>query len=252
MNDGYIQLEAPFPDDYNNIKFARLTNDIAKFDAKSKIESVRINYNYENLLVLNNKRNETIILAIHNLNKYQQWLSMITIEFGPNNQAVRQAFELIIFPITNFILEYCKALDNEYNVFNGKRQFANVENALYNLDNISLLFKAISLLLSYTNISSSFNSSWNAYATVNYKIQKLKKTSSACYIATMVYGSHEANEVIQLRAFRDKLLQGTLPGRIFIKVYYCTSPYLVKYLGRYNVFHRICKYLIERIFNLNQ
>lgn len=45
-----------------------------------------------------------------------------------------------------------------------------------------------------------------------------------CYIATAVYGSYDASEVLVLREFRDTVLKKSCLGRLFIKVYYALSP----------------------------
>jgi hypothetical protein len=49
-------------------------------------------------------------------------------------------------------------------------------------------------------------------------------SDSGCYIATMVYGSYDAPNVLVLRAFRDKFLQRFAAGRNFIRWYYANSP----------------------------
>lgn len=51
-----------------------------------------------------------------------------------------------------------------------------------------------------------------------------------CYIATAVYGSYHAPEVVTLRTFRDDVLKNSLPGRLFIKAYYALSPPVADYL----------------------
>ena len=59
----------------------------------------------------------------------------------------------------------------------------------------------------------------------------VKKSSGACYIATMAYGDYDHHQVVRLRHYRDQVLLKTACGRIFIAVYYATSPYLVRCLG---------------------
>lgn len=53
-----------------------------------------------------------------------------------------------------------------------------------------------------------------------------------CYVATAIYGSYDAPEVWTLRRFRDRTLASSRPGRLFIRVYYATSPTLVRTVGR--------------------
>lgn len=56
------------------------------------------------------------------------------------------------------------------------------------------------------------------------------KPDKRCFIATAVYGGTEASEVLYLRRFRDKVLMPNRLGRAFVKVYYATSPYLVRFM----------------------
>jgi hypothetical protein len=68
--------------------------------------------------------------------------------------------------------------------------------------------------------------------------------SSACYIATCVYGvDHEIT--ILLRDYRDTKLSKSMLGKVAIKMYYSTSPILVRILGKLAIFRYICKKLIS-------
>ena len=50
-------------------------------------------------------------------------------------------------------------------------------------------------------------------------------------MATAVYGSYDCPQVWTLRRYRDDMLSKTWYGRAFIRVYYATSPTLVKWFG---------------------
>lgn len=73
---------------------------------------------------------------------------------------------------------------------------------------------------------------------------------SGCYIATMVYGSYEADEVWVLRRFRDNVLQHSRFGRWFITWYYGWSPGFVKKYSKYKFIHRIAKCCLEPIVRI--
>lgn len=53
-----------------------------------------------------------------------------------------------------------------------------------------------------------------------------------CFIATAAYGSPHAQEVDQLRSFRDTVLRESMLGTLFISVYYRTSPPIADWIGR--------------------
>ena len=69
--------------------------------------------------------------------------------------------------------------------------------------------------------------------------------SSFCYIATMVYSSYNAPEVMVLRKFRDEVLQQSKIGRKFVKIYYKYSPSLVKKIKDLKIIHLLIKALLD-------
>ena len=70
---------------------------------------------------------------------------------------------------------------------------------------------------------------------------------SGCYIATAVYGSYDAPEVLVLRRFRDEILSRSLAGRIFIQVYYFVSPALAKWIGKNGIVRRLLDKLVKKL-----
>lgn len=62
--------------------------------------------------------------------------------------------------------------------------------------------------------------------------------SEGCYIATAVYGSYDHPQTILLRRYRDEVLAKRVTGRLFVRLYYCISPHLVKMLGSHDAFNR--------------
>ena len=68
-----------------------------------------------------------------------------------------------------------------------------------------------------------------------------------CYIATCVYGSYDCPEVWTLRRFRDNILAEHMGGRLFIKIYYATSPTLVRLFGNQKWFQRFWRKCLNRI-----
>ncbi len=53
----------------------------------------------------------------------------------------------------------------------------------------------------------------------------------ACFVATAAFGSSMANDVEQLRSFRDRLLGKTVMGELAIESYYTFGPVLARLIG---------------------
>lgn len=86
---------------------------------------------------------------------------------------------------------------------------------------------------------------WNEKKDELFKLNPGKKQINGCYIATAIYGSYDCPEVWTLRRFRDYYLDEYLLGRLFIKVYYCVSPTLVKIFKNNNVFIKFNKSILD-------
>lgn len=70
-----------------------------------------------------------------------------------------------------------------------------------------------------------------ALQTAAFKTTTIKfKTVEGCFVATAAYGSALEPEVETLRRFRDRVLLGSLPGRVFTAFYYQASPALAAQL----------------------
>ncbi len=90
----------------------------------------------------------------------------------------------------------------------------------------------------YSNSGSSYSSSSTASTTSK------SNSSSGCFIATAVYGSEHANEVIILKEFRDNWLQKTPWGKMFVKIYYSLSPPIANQLTKHSTLKQITKRII--------
>ena len=72
-------------------------------------------------------------------------------------------------------------------------------------------------------------------------------SKGGCFIATAVYGSYDAPEVLVLRAFRDKSLMSNPLGRMLTTIYYAISPSLAKIVKRNKNLQRISHYWLDKI-----
>ncbi len=76
-------------------------------------------------------------------------------------------------------------------------------------------------------------------------MSKMATKKEGCYIATMVYGSYDHPQVMQLRKFRDENLAASYAGRILITLYYKISPQLGKVLKNKPAIHSIIRSLLN-------
>ena len=76
--------------------------------------------------------------------------------------------------------------------------------------------------------------------------QNRQSTQGGCYIATAVYGSYDCPEVWVLRRFRDNWLSSRFWGRLFIRMYYKTSPTIVRLFGKDKWFNHFWRSLLDK------
>ena len=73
--------------------------------------------------------------------------------------------------------------------------------------------------------------------------------SEGCYIATMAYGDYDHPQVLELRKFRDEILERSLIGRLFISIYYIFSPRLVMHLQYKHKINIMIKNILDNFIN---
>lgn len=71
-----------------------------------------------------------------------------------------------------------------------------------------------------------------------------------CYVATMVYGSTEADQVLKLRRFRDQYLLPNKYGRSFVTWYYANSPAFVERHQSKIWLHRMIRFVLNAFVSL--
>ncbi len=90
------------------------------------------------------------------------------------------------------------------------------------------------------------------YTKPSYTPSQKKQNSEGCYIATMAYGDYNHPQVKILRKYRDEILMQSQLGRLFVRVYYFTSPKLVSLLrGHQRINANIRKLLDKYIAFIN-
>lgn len=78
----------------------------------------------------------------------------------------------------------------------------------------------------------------------NGEIITYSNDSSACFIATAVYGTPFCEELDILRRFRDKSMRTNLIGNILVKLYYKISPPIADFIRNRYAFRRMTKDLV--------
>jgi len=86
----------------------------------------------------------------------------------------------------------------------------------------------------------------NGANNTNYSVPK---KTGGCYIATAVYGSYEAPEVLILRKFRDEVLLQSFVGRIFVVTYYAVSPPIANWLKDAKQVNTFVRRILDQFVN---
>jgi hypothetical protein len=84
----------------------------------------------------------------------------------------------------------------------------------------------------------------------NSSTSRSSSGSGGCYIATMAYGSYDHPQVMVLRQFRDEVLEESIFGRWFIKIYYQYSPKLVEKLKGKEKFNIIIRNFLNQVIKI--
>lgn len=74
-----------------------------------------------------------------------------------------------------------------------------------------------------------------------------KQAGGGCYIASAVYGSYDAPEVLVLRRFRDEHLSRSRAGRALIRGYYAASPTLATHFRGESALNRAARPCLDAL-----
>ena len=93
------------------------------------------------------------------------------------------------------------------------------------------------------------NSEDYGYGGEGYEDAEAKRRAQrgGCFIATAVYGDVMAPEVVELRSFRDNILTKSIPGRVFISIYYTISPPIARWLKTKPPLASITRSVLDRL-----
>lgn len=97
---------------------------------------------------------------------------------------------------------------------------------------------------SYTAPANTTQRSTTTTFTQQTSSQPTKK--EGCYIATAVYGSYDAPQVMTLRRYRDETLRNTAFGRWFIRTYYRLSPPVAEKLKNAKHINRFVRSILDK------
>lgn len=112
---------------------------------------------------------------------------------------------------------------------------------------LGILIIVLLWVLISNSVNQSANNSSNGGSGSNSNGSGGSGSNSGCYVATMVYGSYDAPEVMVLRRFRDDKLSHSKAGRAFIRWYYSWSPGFVAKYHHLSWLHAIIKMVLNRL-----
>ena len=82
--------------------------------------------------------------------------------------------------------------------------------------------------------------------TTNSTTEQQPEKKEGCYIATAVYGSYDAPQVMTLRRFRDDTLRNNAFGRLFIRTYYRLSPPIAEKLKNAKLINGYVRSILDK------
>lgn len=146
-----------------------------------------------------------------------------------------QTLQEITFNIANKYIEYINGLGRRLAIYGSKLtdEAITERKSLFNKIQEGISTDAVNAL-----DTSKINNNYN------------NKPNGGCYIATAVYGSYEAPEVLILRRFRDETLAISNLGRLFIRTYYKFSPPIALKLEKTKWLNNIIKKILNCIISL--
>lgn len=73
------------------------------------------------------------------------------------------------------------------------------------------------------------------------------KGKDVCFVATAIYGSYDAPQVLVLRNYRDNYLKNKLWGRGFITLYYKIGPLLAMLIQRQSTLRKFSRLILDNL-----
>jgi hypothetical protein len=77
----------------------------------------------------------------------------------------------------------------------------------------------------------------------------IEESDGNCFIATACYKSKYSDEVLLFKRFRNEYLMNYFIGRMFVKVYYFTSPLMLSVFGHNELILKFIKKILDRIYD---
>lgn len=252
----------------DNIKILEERIEIAKQDEKDHLTLDRIKNAVENVTeaisVINNN-SKTITKTDTFLEKCRP--SLVTIKDNIEREEYIKFSSVVANTAMESLVEIVNNANSTFELFNNiDSLYRTISTANETLRKIALIEMDFNIKKRYNENKSSLNSLLNQVTAMKLNIDKIKSTarkptpnytssnskssssnsnsSGGCYIATMAYGDYDHPQVLELRKFRDDVLAQSFFGRMFIKIYYATSPHLVKILKGHE---KINKYIRNRL-----
>lgn len=241
LEDAYFELESRGVESFNRSQFLEVTVAVILGDDK-KMERIRYDAPTSKVKVID--------LVLKSVN-----LIMSPALYNPKDV-------MAIYYLTNRLIVYAGNNNTTQNVTNElKKMFSDfMENyALYIKDKEDQM-QYLAVLYGLRERKEGSLAGAPVFRDEKYTLDILSKTidtvesyyeknnkKEGCYIATYVYGSYEAEEVIILRDFRDSVLKKFQIGKLFIKTYYYISPKLINIFSESLIFRRLCKHITDTL-----
>jgi hypothetical protein len=200
--------------------------------------------NFSNALVEFSDGPRTAATAVRMLNKLKPILSNLSNDLGSKRSEYIELSNIVVTAALQFCIEDVNSAQQGNSIPNFISIASTAMKAMVIMKPMEMTPETRKKFIENFSVLEDIHH--NAQAHLR-QVNEQKNKNEGCYIATMAYGDYDHPQVLKLRQFRDEILQKSYIGRMTIKVYYSTSPSLVKILKGFDGVNKIVRIALDKL-----
>lgn len=258
----YLEISKKNPDDYEPDFYILICDALMTIDNHEKRHSLALSFpTIAKKIFASSDNEETKAENLLKMEKEIIYLQLLFTRYGYNKSketndttALKDAMDDYCFISYSWIPTLINSPFDKYKKYFGDRTIAECI-----VDHCEVLLKNIAFSSDYIDyekvkdiiIQYEPDFDFSKYSKIIEDFEKTTSTSTTssggCYVATCVYGSYDCPEVWTLRRYRDNNVAKNWYGRLFIKIYYATSPTIIRFFGKTKWFKNMWKPKLDKM-----